>query len=369
MVNSSKNPLLVTQDSELRLRVERLAASVGVVFEHTDNPLRVHAQWNEYPYVVVGSDLAQECCQAQLPRRSHTALVHVDAEPSSDPGDRSDSGTWERKLWHSAVALGAENVIGLPSGESWLREALVTSSGTSALGKLIAVIPGSGGSGASTCAVNLGLRAVTHGLKVLLIDADRLGGGIDLTLGTEEVPGTRWHDIDPGTGRIAAHTLAAALPKFQGLSFLSFGRAGANGPEQEVLAAVVDAGRRAFDLVVVDLAGEMSTEAELMVSSADCTVITVRNHVRPVAASVRVREFVRTAGGKPKFVLSADNKGVDAADVAQALGESQLLELPFIPSMSTRADEGEFPTMTSSYAQTCDLLLKLAQIEAMSKVA
>ena len=363
MVDSSKIPLLVTQDPDLRVHVERLASTSCSAIEYSDNPYRVHAQWSSYPYIIVGADLAHECCQARLPRRSHVALVHLDTATVVDPS------SWERSLWQSAVTLGAENVIGLPSGDSWLREALDSAQGSSSLGKLIAVMPGSGGSGASTFAVNLGLRAVHEGHSAALVDADRLGGGIDLTLGTEEVSGTRWHDIDPGTGRIAAHTLASALPTFQGLSFLSFGRSGAKAPEREVLAAVVDAARRAFDLVVVDVAREMSPETELITSGADCTVIAVRNHVRPVAASARVREFVRSVGGKPTFILSADNKGVGAADVAQALGESQLLEVPFIPSMSTRADEGEFPTMTAAYATTCDRILTLVVGAVAQKAA
>lgn len=356
-------PLLITQDSNLRLRIERLASSIGLTLEYSDNPFRVHSQWSAYPYIIVGSDLAQECCEARLPRRSHIALAHLDGVTISE------QGSWERALWQSAVTLGAENVVGLPSGESWLREALGDARGHESLGKLISVVPGSGGSGASTFAVNIGLRAVSQGKKVLLIDADRLGGGIDLTLGTEEVVGTRWHDIDPGSGRIAAHTLESALPKFQGLSFLSFGRSGSNGPEQEVLAAVVDAGRRAFELVIIDMARELTSESELIVSNADCTVISVRNHVRPVAASARVREFIRSVGGKPLFVLSMDNKGVGASDVAQALGVSHLLELPFIPSMVTRADDGEFPSMTSSYATTCDHILSLVHGQTIKQAA
>lgn len=359
----AKIPLLITQDSDLRMHVERLASSIGLPIEYSDNPFRVHSQWSTYPYIIVGSDLAQECCQARLPRRPHIAIAHMDG------ATMSEAESWERALWQSAVTLGAENVVGLPSGESWLRDALGAARGNESLGKLIAVVPGSGGSGASTFAVNIGLRAVNQRKRVLLIDSDRLGGGIDLTLGTEEVVGTRWHDIDPGSGRIAAHTLESALPKFQGLSFLSFGRSGANGPEREVLAAVVDAGRRAFDLVVIDMAREVTPETELIFSSADCTVISVRNHVRPVAASARVREFIRSAGGKPLFVLAADNKGVGASDVAQALGVSQLLELPFIPSMVTRADEGEFPSMTNSYATTCDHILSLVHGEVIQKAA
>ncbi len=344
--------------------------------EFADNPLRLHADWSDYPYVMIGADLAAECVQAQLPRRSGIVLVHL---VEQDSADRMSSGTgdWERDLWRSAVKLGAENVVGLPAAEFWLRDALTASQsvpvlapalapevGSEQIGDLIAVIPGSGGAGASTLAVNLGFRAVQQGKRALLIDADPRGGGVDLTLGAEDQVGTRWNDIDPGSGRIAAETLAAALPIFQGLAFLSHGRQAQ--PQQVVqseiqeaaaLAAVVDAGRRVFDLVIVDLSRGDSQLHQSVVAQADVTVIAVRNHVRPVSAGAQIRQWVIQVGGSPHFALLVDSKGVSPADVGLALGDHAICEIPFVPSMCTRADEGDIPAMSQAYAKSCDLLL------------
>jgi len=354
--NTFINPILLTQDSALINQVQQLCSPMGLVVDCVDNPFRAHSQWREYPYVLIGADLAGECIDAHLPRRPKVALVHRDTDLEINVS--ANTGQWERGLWQQALALGAENVVALPSSDFWLRDALtcITQSGDSK-GELIAVIPGSGGVGASTFSVNLGFRAVQQGFRTLLVDADPLGGGIDLVLGAEEVGGTRWPEVDPGGGRIAAQTLDSALPEFQGLKFLSHARAHFSAPGSEVLAAVIDAGRRAFDRVIVDLprSGEVATE--LMVGQAVTTIIPVRNHVRSVSAAAQLRKWVREVGGKAQFVLLADNKGVSATDVGLALGETALAEIPFIPSMSTRADEGDIPTITAAYSQFCDRIL------------
>ena len=361
--------LLLTQNSNLVYQVERVTNSLGVQLQCSANPVIADVDWSSYRYILVGEDLAGECSNARMPRRAGLAIVHCDREPSPQ------TTAWERELWKGAVALGAVNVVGLPSAEFWLREALADATRENATREnatrahLIAVAPGSGGAGASTLAINLGLRAVSQGLSAVVIDTDPTGGGIDLILGAEEQPGTRWCDIDPGSGRIAAETLVNALPVFNGLSFLSHGRAGIHIPEVEVLAAVVDAGRRGFDLVVVDLPRGLSPTSELLISQADLSVIAVRNHVRSVAASASLREWVRAVGGKSLFVVTADHKGVSVPDIALALGERDLTEIPFIPSMSTRADEGEFPAMPPAYSQICDHLIDVARDKLGQKAA
>lgn len=356
MLNQPAEVLLLTSNSDLVFQVKRIAIPIGMTVHSTDNPFLVHVDWNTYRYILVGSDLAGECGEARLPRRSGIAIIHCDRDSGSEGTD------WERELWKHAVTLGAANVVGLPSAEFWLRDVL---SGlghkNEQLSPLIAVTPGSGGAGASTLAVNLGLRAVSQGFSAVVIDSDPVGGGIDLTLGTEEVQGARWCDINPGSGRIATETLVSALPVFNGLSFLSHGRAGIHVPEPEVLAAVVDAGRRAFDVVIADIPRGLTPSSQLLISQSDLSVIVVRNHVRSVAASAGMNEWIRTVGGKSHFVVTADHKGVSVPDVARALGERDLTELPFIPSMTTRADEGEFPTMSHSYSQVCDHLLALSR--------
>ena len=356
MLKKPSEVLLLTQNSDLVFQVERVTASIGLSLQSSADPFLVHVDWSSYRYILVGEDLAGECSDARLPRRSGIAIVHCEREPGPE------TTAWERELWKCAVTLGAINVVGLPSAEFWLRDALAEATREEkSRSHLMVVTPGSGGAGASTLAINLGLRAVAQGLSTLVVDTDPAGGGLDLTLGAEEQQGARWCDIEPGGGRIAGGTLANALPVFNGLSFLSHGRAKFHNPDVEVLAAVVDAGRRAFDLVVVDVPRGLTPSSELLISQADLCVIAVRNHVRSVAASASLRDWIRVTGGKSLFVVTADQKGVSVPDVALALGERDITELPFIPSMSTRADEGEFPSMPSAYSLVCDHLLDVTR--------
>jgi len=364
MTNSTNGVLLLTQDSTLVAEVLRLTQAIGMDVVVEDNPLRGHRHWSSAAYVLVGDDLAAECADAGYPKRDGIAIIHSDRDASPEVSE------WERGLWKCAVSLSAENVVGLPSAQFWLDQKLSHVAPIDlGAGTLIAVMPGSGGAGSSTFAVNLGMRAVSKGESVLLIDADPLGAGIDLTLGSEEIAGARWCDIDPGAGRIAADTLKSALPRFQGIAFLSHGRLRVEDSDHDLLGAVIEAGRRAFDLVIVDLPRAQTPVVELVVDQAALTVISVRNHVRAVAASARTREWIRTLNGNPQFIVTSDHKGVGASDIAHALGVSDLCEVPFIPSIGTRADEGEFPTMTSAYAAACDRVLAWVTREPLNRAA
>ena len=352
MAHTSMELLLVTESLTVREQVTPIAAAVGLGVQVADTIDSVLHDWLSYTYVVIGEDQAPSLAQNRPPRRAGVVIVH------GDRVEGLETSNWERELWKSAVAIGADNVIGLPSSAFWLSDALrACAPSSNEHGLVMAFIPGSGGSGASTAAVNVGMRAVSRGTSAVVIDADSLGGGLDLILGAEEMSGTRWGSINPGEGRIAASTLASALPVSGGLAFLSHTRREPHQPQPDMLAAVIDAARRTFDLVVVDLPHSISTETELVVSLAKLTAITVRNHVRSVAAGASVHQWVRESGGNPHYIISTDHKGVSFPDIALALGERSLSEIPFIPSMSTRADEGELPAMPTGYAAVCDHLI------------
>ena len=57
--------------------------------------------------------------------------------------------------------------------------------------RLVAVVGGSGGAGASTLSAALAVTALRLGVRPWLVDADPLGGGIDLALGGEDTVGLR----------------------------------------------------------------------------------------------------------------------------------------------------------------------------------
>ena len=46
-----------------------------------------------------------------------------------------------------------------------------------------------------------------------MVDADPVGGGIDLVVGAEHAPGVRWPELAGTSGRLSAASLSDALPK------------------------------------------------------------------------------------------------------------------------------------------------------------
>ena len=347
--------LLVTADSRIINVVKSVVDPMGIDILVVTSPLIAREIWEGAEFVLVGSDLAGECVENLAPRRAHLVVVHV--RDQSEIAALTETN-YERDIWRHAVALGAENVLELPAANFWLIDALSPFVVPAIpVNNVISVIGGSGGAGASTFAANLAAFAVTQNMTAVVIDLDQFGGGIDLILGAEEIPGTRWPDIDPGAGRIAGDTLTAALPRVNGVSFLSQSRGAVGEVTIEVVAAVIDAARRAFDLVVLDLPREQSECNGLLISQSLVTCVITRNHVRAIAASIAVSQWVIKLGNQSHFVLISDSKGLGLPDVCGALGDQGLAEIAFMPAMTTRADEGDPPGTNSGYRDVCQALL------------
>ena len=359
MSHSPRVLLLVTTDQRLMNHTKAVVDSLDFDLRVAESPLIARDLWEGAEFVLVGSDLAGKCIENLVPRRPHLLVVHTKSETGQVVAPESIS---ERDVWRHAVALGAENVLELPTASFWLTEVLTEvaiPAPTEGIlsSNVISVFAGSGGVGASTFAVNLATHAVTRGMSAVVIDLDQFGGGIDLVFGAEEIPGTRWSDIDPGSGRISADTLAAALPRANGVAFLSQSRSCLGGVSVEIVAAVIDAARRAFDLVVLDLPREHSECNELLIGQSMVTCVITRNHVRAIAASIAVSQWVGKSGGQVQFVLISDSKGLGLPDVSSTLDCQEVTEIAFMPAMTTRADEGDPPGTNSGYRQVCEVLL------------
>lgn len=334
-------PLLVTEDSTVIDTVVRLAAArTGEVLVCTEQAA-VRAAWMHAPLVLVGGDCAAEVISRGLPHRGRMALVTC-----------AD----DRLIWEQAVHLRAEHVVRLPEGERWLADALAEcAEGPSREGTVLAVVGGTGGVGTSTFAVNLALTAAEDGRRALLIDADPLGGGLDLLLGIEDSTGARWSSIDPGPGRLSPRQVEAALPHVGAVALLA-----ADTPrpvEARVAASVVDAGRRGFDTVVIDCPSAGDAHIGTWLAVADRVIVVACAHVRGAAATSRVVQRLSSLGVHAEVVIAESTKGVPPEEVAAALGVSASATIPFIPSMAARADEGDMPMLTTAYAQACRAVL------------
>jgi len=304
-------PLLVSGDGSLLDELARLAAATGAAAEVVAGPADiagVRRSWGSTPLVLVGDDCADAVARLQLQRRGGVVLV-----------DRvGGAGALER-----ALRIGAEQVCSLPADRDRLAELLAACADGPAGAPVVAVVGGRGGAGASVFAVGLAAAAAAGGSRSLLVDGDPLGGGLDLLVGAEHVEGLRWADLAGTSGRLSASTMRDLLPSVRRLSVLSWEH-GASTPMPVPAAsmqAVLSAGQRGHDLVVVDLPRRFDAAAESALNQAALTAVVVPTEVRGVAAARPVvLALGRLTSSLGLVVRRTDGSTLDPALVADSLG-------------------------------------------------
>ncbi|MGH3739481.1 MAG: septum site-determining protein Ssd, partial [Micromonosporaceae bacterium] len=292
-------PLLVTSDEALLDDLLRLAALAGTEPHVARDPVAARTYWGTAPLVVVGAELAPECVRARLPRRHGVALV-ASVQPSSEGVPPSGSGVPPsgggvppEPMWALASELGADQVLTLPDAEAWLVRRLAESLGGGGSARLVAVVPGSGGAGASVLAAGLAVTAVRQHVRPMLVDADPYGGGMDVLLGWEDRDGLRWPQLADAGGAMSVDGLYGSLPHHGDLVLLSWDRTDTYRVPVGAVDAVLDAGRRGSDLVIVDLPRRVDEATVRVLQAADLVLLVARPDVRSCAAAVHTSRLLR----------------------------------------------------------------------------
>ena len=321
------------EDEDLLDDVVRVAAAAGCEPERVPDAAALRRRWSTAAMVLL-DEVSARAAASMRPARRDGVVVICRGEP---PGS----------VWERAVAVGAEHVVSLPEGEDWLVTALSDAAGIvpdGEGGRVVAVIGGRGGAGASVLAAAVAVQAREDGARVLLVDCDPLGGGLDLVVGAEQVDGLRWPGLALGGGRVAASSLHQALPRAGGpLTVLSCDRHGP-GPAPEAAVAVVQAGRRAGDTVVCDLPRHLTEAASAVLEVCDLTVLVVPAEVRATAAAARVARQVAERGAALCVVVRGPSPGgLGGDDVAAALGLDVLVAVEAEPGLAEALDHGTVP--------------------------
>jgi secretion/DNA translocation related CpaE-like protein len=308
-------------------RVAGLAAAADVPLERRTELPPGWSRRADLRLVLVdpGTDLAGE-------RRPGLVMVCA-AEPGPD-------------VWRRAVELGAEQVVVLPEGEPWLLDRMLDAAAPAPTAVVLGVIGGCGGAGASTLAVGLASVAAGSGLHTLLVDADPLGGGLDLLVGAEEESGLRWDDLAAARGRLEPALLSTMLPSSGALSVLSWARrsrdAGTAGVPAEAVTAVLHAATREFDLVVVDLSRRFAEEDLAVLRACRSIVVVVTSEVRATAAATGVCGRLEPWVADQRLVVRGPAPaGLPAEAVADALGLPLVGQLQSEPAVAAALDRGE----------------------------
>lgn len=307
-------PLIVTEDVELLDDLLRLCAAAGARPEVHHGGPQGRDGWESAPLVVVGDDAARRVRGAV--RRRGVVLVGR---------DQDDSGIWRR-----AVEIGADHVLVLPDGEQWLVDRIAdVAEGVGRPALTVGVVGGRGGAGASTLACALAVASARQGRRTLLVDADPLGGGLDVLLGGEAAEGLRWPDFAASRGRVGGGALEESLPELHALRVLSWDRGDAVTVPPQAVRAVLAAGRRRGGAVVVDLPRRIDDGVTEVLAQIDVGLLVVPAELRAIAAAGRVASaFGMVLRDLRVAVRGPYALGLDDREVARLLGLPLLGEVP-----------------------------------------
>ncbi|TLM84367.1 hypothetical protein FDW83_06480 [Pseudarthrobacter sp. NamE2] len=315
--DGSAEVLLVTSSALLRAEVERIVAAAGAHLRVAGDAAESGRYWDSAGAVLVGSDVRE------LPPRRHAPAVLVGLDGEGD------------SLWHLAAALGAERVAVLPDAAAWLADYLSRSRSPEAGGLVLGVTGGCGGAGATTAAVWIAQAAAGLGVRVLLVDGDPWGGGVELAIAAEEDPGLRWPDLAEARGSIDPVQLSDSLPVAGGFSFLSW--PANREPSVPVAAAtstgVLDAARRGYELVVVDI-GRRSEPLQAFAWDCDRILVVVPAQLKAAVAAARLlQEFPPVEAAL--LVRGKPGSALDGSLLSEAIGlpvQGRVPELRGVPA-------------------------------------
>ncbi len=303
--------LLLTRSPSLHETVVPLCAAAGAEVEVCATPSLALATWGDADLVLVGADLAAEVVALSPPRRVDVHVVGI------SPGDA---------VFRHAVALGAGSVVDLPEASAWLADALADAGERSSPGRVVGVVGGTGGAGATTLACALAQWYAVRG-PALLIDTDPLGPGVDRLLGMEDRPGVRWESLVETSGRLGARALRESVPREGGLGVLTWSAA---RRRLDVPSArrILEAAVRGYDLVVIDLARQGGGALAELADRCDDLLVVTPTTVPGLAATARLVADVGREGRaglvvRPGGLSDADAERVTGLPVVATVGEQR----------------------------------------------
>lgn len=331
---STPSPLLISKNAELSEEVSRLAAVAGCEVEHTADVATARSPANPAPLVLLDEEAAFAEASGGF-ARSRVVILHR-GSPTPD-------------LWRIAFEIGAERTFELPAGQGQFVDFLteVLDGPAQRTGRVLAVLGGRGGAGASVLAAGVSVAAARRGERCLLMDCDPVGGGLDLVLGTESSTGLRWSELTVSGTRVAPGALRQALQEHRVgpgvITTLPCDRdVPSSGLTADAARAVIDAGSRCGETVVCDLPRGPSEVASAVLGLADLTIVVVPAEVRACAAAARLVTDLRDviAGRVLAVVRGPAPGGIKVADVERATGLDVLTAMRSQPGLPAVLERG-----------------------------
>ncbi|MFD8807619.1 septum site-determining protein Ssd [Streptomyces sp. NPDC059597] len=318
--NRAGRPVIVTEDALLLDDLLRLCAAAGATPEVHHGVPDHGSGWSAAPLVLVGDDAARRVRGAA--RRRGVVLVGRDQD---DPD-----------VWKRAVEIGADHVLMLPDGEQWLVDRIAdVAEGVGRPALTVGVIGGRGGAGASSLACALAVTSARQGVRTLLVDADPLGGGLDVLLGGETAEGLRWPAFAASRGRVGGGALEESLPELHALRVLSWDRGDCVAVPPQAVRAVLAAARRRGGTVVVDLPRRLDDGVAEVLAQLDLALLVVPAELRAMAAAGRVASAVGMVVRDLRVAVRGPcAPGLDDREVARLLDLPLAGTVPLEPALT-----------------------------------
>lgn len=255
-------------------------------------------------------------------------------------------------LWQRAAQAGVEQVVMLPGGAEILGRR-VSRRTPPRTATMVRVVGARGGVGATTLAVGLA-RALSDDARVVLVDGDCHGGGLDLALGLETADGLRWAELDDLRGPVPPRSILGRLPRADRLPVLSHGRDPGND-SGGAWPAVTESLLRAADFAVCDVPRYQSSR---LIPATSCVDVLVVSH--DMAGVAAARKIIDRAAVRPDALLAVRRvKGpVPVAAVTDAIPQHPVVEVPRCTAVQAAADFGDLvaAVQRGSYAAACRAL-------------
>lgn len=227
-------------------------------------------------------------------------------------------GATNTESWSSALRLSAKYIATIPESREWLIENL--SEPINSKGLSVALVPASGGAGASLVACGLAFHARQIFNEVALVDLDQSSASLDIAFGLENQPGMRWHDFSELSGSINGSDIFQSLPRRDNVGLLTHGQllsAEVSIPRNLILAKL----KEACDLVVLDFPRMSDKQFSLdEIANSDLVLVTTTATVRGCASAKRsIAGLAGYAKNLELVVRNVPGSNLDPIQIAELL--------------------------------------------------